>query len=96
MKLINYKRGYNNTFDCSIHGTIKMSRDEYDEMVMFLYKNENKVWNKDILYTDLANRIHFKGGFLCNIRTTTTEMVAKHFGLTNYKPNNYQIEVTDF
>lgn len=97
MKLINYKRGYNSTFDCSIHGTIKINREEYYKIVHYLYSVTTKLWNKDILYSDLARRIHIDKNkkFLINIRSTATKLLADKFNLTNYKAGNYQIEVTN-
>lgn len=99
MKLINYKRGYNNTFDCSIHGTIKMNRKEFDKALSYLFANQEKLWIPELLPKDLARRIFIKNsrgivqGFLVNIRTTATELIASRFNLKGYKKGNYQIEV---
>lgn len=95
MKLINYSLGYNDIFDCSIHGTIKITRSEFDDVVKFLYKNEDRLYlSKKILIEDLSRRIVTKKGFLINIRATATQLIAKKYNLKNYKNANYQIEVT--
>ena len=105
MKLINYKRGYNNTFDCSIHGTIKMNREEFDNAIEYLFndadriRKEHSYFSSELLKDDVARRIHIKNsrgisqGFLINIRVSATEALVKHFNVKGYKRNNYQIEV---
>lgn len=103
MKLINYKRGYNNTFACSIHGTIKMNREEFDNLVTFLYtdaiRSDHSYFNTQLLTEDLARRIFIKNskgivqGFLINVRVSATEALIKHFDIKGYKRGNYQIEV---
>lgn len=105
MKLINYKRGYNNTFDCSIHGTIKMDRKEFDSIVSYLYGDADKIrkdhayFNSQLLKEDLARRIYIRNnrgivqGFLINIRVSATEALVKQFNLNGYKRGNYQIHV---
>lgn len=107
MKLINYKRGYNNTFDCSIHGTIKMTRDEFDSMVKYLYQNagtikkEQEYFSPELLKEDLARRVYEKTkagivkSFLVNIRVSATQAVVNHFNIKGYKRGNYQIQVED-
>ncbi len=107
MKLINYKRGYNNTFGCSIHGTIKMERSKFDEVVAFLYRTRRWCDNtydlnywKRILSDDLANRVDIKKNgmvvsFLVNVRVSATEAIAKKWELDNYKLGNYQLLVTE-
>lgn len=96
MKLINYKRGYNNIFDCSIHGTIKMTLKEYDNVLTYLKYDKAKLWDSDIFAKDIKKAIYFDNGkkFLINIRSTATKLLADKFNLTNYKNCNYQIEVT--
>jgi hypothetical protein len=95
MKIINYNRGYNNTFDCSIHGTIKMDKNEWAtvyEWLMNGYQTE-KFW-KQILTGDIKRRIDFKHTIFMNIRVSATEALVKHFNLKNYKRGNYQIAVS--
>lgn len=106
MKLINYKRGYNNTFDCSVHGTIEMNREEFDNVVEFLAKNNgwwyqshSENFSRSMLSEDLARRVYIKNsrhivqGFYVNIRVYATEALVKHFNLKGYKRGNYQLKV---
>ena len=93
MKLINYKMGYNNTFDCSIHGTIKMSLKEYKKAIKYLKNNSVKWGYKYLLVEDLKRVIKLKNGFLVNIRVSATDKLVKKFDLSNYKVGNYQILV---
>ncbi len=91
MKLINYKRGYNNLFDCSIHGTIKMNVGEYLKVIDLMHKkNMFSTWT---LSRDLERKIFTKKGFYVNVRTTATDLIAKKWKLTNYKRGNYQLFV---
>jgi len=106
MRLINYKRGYNNTFNCSIDGTIEMNREKYDKMVSYLFNNadtirkDHEYFNSQILKEDLARRVYIKNsrgvsqGFLINIRLSATDAVVKHFNIKGHKRGNYQIRVT--
>lgn len=100
MKLINYKRGYNNTFDCSIHGTIKMTPIEFKQAVEYLERDADTMrknhayFNSILLKEDLERKINFARGFLVNIRVSATEALVNHFNLRNYKRGNYQIMVT--
>lgn len=91
MVLTNYKRGYIERFDCSIYGTIKMSVDEYRDVVHFL-RNRNYDW-KHVLESDLERRIETKKGFYANIRTTATGLIARKWKLKGYKNGNYQLFV---
>ena len=61
MKLINYKRGYNNTFDCSIHGTIKMTFEEWLEAYKYL-KNQRYDF-RFLLHKDIKREVKIKNGF---------------------------------
>lgn len=100
MKLINYKRGYNNTFDCSIHGTIKMTMGEWKQAEHYLIndadtiRKDHSYFNSQLLKEDVQRRIKIKNGFLINIRVSATEALVKQFNLKNYKRGNYQIEVS--
>jgi hypothetical protein len=101
MKITNYKRGYNNTFDCSIHGTIRMTREEWEEASRYLINDADRIrhnhryFNSGRLKEDIERKIITKHGFLINIRVDATAALVKHFNLKNYKRGNYQIEVSD-
>lgn len=96
MKLINYKRGYIEKFDCVIHGTIKMSLKEFDKVLSYLKFNKAKLWNDKVFEEDFKRRIYFNNGkkFLINFRTTATKLIADKWNLTNYKAGNYMLEVS--
>ena len=105
MKIINYNRGYNDIFECSIHGTIKMNREEFDQAVKYLFMDSDRIrkdheyFNSKLLERDLARRIHIKNkrgisqGFFVNIRVSATEALVKHFNLKGYKRGNYQLQI---
>jgi hypothetical protein len=106
MKLINYYRGNGTPFDCVIHGTIKMNREEFDKIVEYLFHSKDwwyqaytEDFAKEMLQDDLARRYFIKNskgsvqGFFINIRVNPTEAIVKHFGLKGYKRGNYQLEV---
>lgn len=99
MKLINYKRGYNSTFDCSIHGTIKMTAIEWEQVYNRLLAEADTIskyhryFNSQMLKDDVLRRIPTKTGYFINIRVSATEALVKIYNLRNYKRGNYQIEV---
>lgn len=92
-------------FDCSIHGTIKMDREEYDKAITYLHQDADRIrkdhayFNSEILREDLARRIYIKNkrgitqGFVINIRVSATEALVKYFNLKGYIRGNYQIQV---
>jgi hypothetical protein len=99
MKLINYKRGYINKFDCSIHGTIKTNTDEFAEAVVYLMRTPKMLeygseFMRDILKEDLKRKIAIKNGYLVNIRVKATDLIAEKYNLVNYRRGNYMFEVT--
>jgi hypothetical protein len=96
MKLTNYKRQHN-YFDCSIHGTIKMTGKEWAEVCAWLM-SRRKLFDsyggdfmKKIFIEDTNRQIKIKEGKLINIRVIATEALAEKWGLKNYKRGNYQI-----
>lgn len=100
MKLVNYKRGYNNLFDCSIHGTIYMTDDEWQTALKYISDKQGELdlyggstmWS--IFVRDTQRKYSDKKHSYLNIRITATKMLADHFNLTNYKKGNYQIAVS--
>jgi hypothetical protein len=103
MKLTNYRRGYNPLFECSIHGTIYMTRTEYDELVPHLYykySDSTHATDKELLSKDLSNRQKlFKNnkyvGFRINLGVTLTVLIVKRYELKGYKLGNYQLQVKE-
>lgn len=99
MKLINYKRGYNNTFNCSIHGTIKMTRVEFDQFYRHIRNNRelldkyNSEFYWKIFNEDIKRAINTKDSQIINVRVPATEELARHFHLRGYKKGNYQLEI---
>lgn len=100
MKLINYRYGYNNLFNCSIHGKIRMSTREWKKVYKFLLLGSKRwlpsyPWIKQILKEDIHRKIRYKNdkGYLINIRVPATDALVKKYKLNNYKLGNYSIEV---
>lgn len=103
MKVINYNYGYNNTFNCCIHGKIRMSYPEWVEAREYLQKvstlkkaaGSNEYWTStgNRLRNDLNRTIETKKAVLFNIRVTLTELLARKYGL-KIKRANYAIEIT--
>ena len=100
MKLINYKRGYNNTFNCSIHGTIEMTYKEWKEVFRrlkrsinpFKYYDDGRFY-KRIFFEDIQRAIITKRARYINIRVALTSWIVKKYGLTNYKRGNYKLRI---
>lgn len=108
MRIVNYKRGYSLSFDCVIHGTIKMSKEEFDKVVEYLYANADEIRERytyfqvDLLKDDLAKRIFKKDnsdnikGFFVNVRVGATEAIVGHFKPRGtYRRGNYQLYIDD-
>ena len=92
MKLINYNRGYNSHFECSIHGTIEMTEDEFKEVKAYLYKSDDYFHlSSGVLMRDMETKIITSKGFYVNIRVTATDLIARKYNLSNYKKGNYQL-----
>jgi hypothetical protein len=93
MKLINYNYGFNNTFNCSIHGKIKINYNEFKKIFEYLSNNNVKWGYKYLFNEDILNAIPIKGGYLFNIRVNATGLVVNHFNILGYKRGNYMFEV---
>lgn len=96
MKLINYNYGYNNTFNCSIHGKIIVTPREWKRAIAFLKRTRK--WAraythvdtyKQLLKEDLERKIEVKKGYYVNIRVPATQGIAEKFKLDKYKRANY-------
>lgn len=97
MKLINYNYGYNNTFNCSIHGKIIVSHNEWQKILKYLFNpsvTKDNFYRK-ILRDDIFREIQTKEGHLLNIRVTATEQIVKKFNLNGYKRGNYTFFITN-
>jgi hypothetical protein len=101
MKLINYKRGYNDTFECSIGGTITMSQEEWVRVKRYLIKKAKRLdvisgwtmWSK-VFARDCKQTITTpEGNTLLSIGVTLTEGIAQRYHLTTYKQCNYQLHI---
>lgn len=88
MRLVNYSRGYNAFFDCSINGRIIVSNGEWGAICQYARRY---AFNQG----DFSRFQSVRGGRWYNIRATATWKVAKRFNLKRYKPGNYVIEVTN-
>lgn len=97
MKLINYNYGYNNTFDCSIHGKITMTPKEFREVNKYLFNNAVKLYlGKNVLASDIQRTERTAKGYLINIRVDATNKLVNHFKPINhdrYKQANYMLEI---
>ena len=96
MKIINYNYGYNSAFNCSIHGKIIVSQEEWDGMIKYLFHPKVKSYYlyKNILKQDLQRWINTKKGRLYNIRVSATEKLIEKFGPgKGYKTGNYMFLV---
>lgn len=100
MKLINYRYGYSNFFDCSLHGKIIVTSTEWEKVKKFLLKTQKWIddsgyvgFYKKILREDLKRIQKVKSGFRCSIRVSATQGIAEQFGLKKYKRGNYVFEV---
>ena len=91
MKIINYNYGYNNDFDCSIHGKIVMTKKEWEKAKSYLLKAVKDSFWKNLLKEDISRTIETKEGKLLNIRVPSTEKLVERFKTTgrNYKQGRY-------
>lgn len=88
MRLINYKYGYNDTFNCSIHGKIILTQTELDH---FLKYHGKKLFD----VKDLSRRIETKKGYYINIRVDATEALVKFYKLEKYRRGNYALFINN-
>lgn len=97
MKIINYSRGYIDQFDCSIHGRILISEQEFGvikELIDNWEINDKDIthpWIADMARGDIERMMFNR----FNIRTTMTEYVVRkmpHNG--KLKRGNYYFEIT--
>jgi len=89
MKITNYKLGYNTIFDCSVHGTITMTKEEFRKALPIIKKHCAKDFNTCIT----KNYYIHKGIQYYNFGVTATSKLVDTYKLSNYKPSNYQIKV---
>lgn len=89
MKLINYKRGYFDKFDCVIHGTIEVSIEEFKKILPFIKKHcyDFEPSIRENFYIDS------KGNYYYSFGITPIEAIVKKYKLPRYKAGNYQIKV---
>jgi hypothetical protein len=94
MKLINYNYGYNNTFNCSIHGKIVVTKNEWSKIVKYLLHNKVTIFNWDfekrILKDDLQRKKQLDNiNTWYNLRVSATDLVVWKFNIKGYKRGNY-------
>ena len=96
MKLINYNYGYNNIFNCSIHGKLVVNKREWKNILKYLFNPAVKhcYLYKDKLKQDIKREIKTKAGSLINIRVIATEFAVKRFNIKNYKCGNFMFLIT--
>jgi hypothetical protein len=96
MRLVNYKRGYSDVFECSIHGTIYMSRNEFNKAFRYI-KRIKKYLGGDFYFNlfvqDTHRVVETKDYQLINVRITATQKIVQKFSLSGYKPGNYQLAI---
>lgn len=98
MTLRNYNYGYNQAFECSIHGKITCTRKEWYDALTFLHRGKNR-WmpsypHIDRQLTEDARRgVPTRDGMLYNIRVPATEVLANKHNLAGYKKGNYMFLV---
>lgn len=104
MKIINYKYGYIDTFSCSIHGKIVMTRAEWKKASKYLFNGgvlkkiqrrmqQFPIWElSGIIQKDIDRRIETKQGTLINIRVSPTEILVERFKPKGtFKRANYML-----
>ncbi len=92
MKLTNYKRGYINKFDCSIHGTIRIGKRNVATVIRLLSEMP-----EDCSYPWVSRlaleRLNIGDKSFC-LGVTATEYLVRCLGLKGYKNGNYQFIVS--
>ena len=92
MKLTNYKYGYINAFDCSIHGKIVATQKEWQDCLRYLLRlkpDTSYPFYKYMIKEDAKRQIKTKQGYIVNIRVWATGKIAKRYNLQGYKRANY-------
>ena len=97
MKLINHKK--DNAYDIDTYvmrGTIEMTQKEYAKAFLFLRAKYHKaVKNCDTYVRDsLSSLDMFRGTGYISLGVCATSLIAKKYGLKNYKDINYGIKIT--
>lgn len=100
MKLINYKYGHIPEFETCINGKIVMTKNEWKSARTYLLRASKSKrfmpsyrWVPQVLREDLKRTIKTQKGFILTIRVHLTECLVTKYNLSNYKRNNYMIEV---
>lgn len=101
MKLINRPYGYYQ-FDCVISGKIVVTPREWEDIKRhlrrtrkWLYSGHDYKWYKThVLEKDFVRGVPEKSGTAYNIRVDATAEIARKYGLSRYKRQNYVFYVT--
>jgi hypothetical protein len=91
MRLINYNYGYNNTFNCSIHGKIVVTQKEWERIEKYVLNPSvtKESFFRNILKGDIKRIVYTDTGTLLNIRVNATQAVVNKFNIKGYKRGNY-------
>ena len=97
MKLINRDLGYIPLFDCSIHGKILMTAEEWEKARKYLLGGgerwPHEPWIMPQIRADEKRMLVTRRGYMINVRVPATVALVEKFELENYKPGNYAIEI---
>ena len=91
MRLINYDYGYNNTFNCSIHGKIIVTQREWKKIEKYVSNPSvtKDIFSRRMLNADIKRIVYTKTGTLLNLRVFATEKAVDKFNIKGYKRGNY-------
>jgi len=99
MKLTNHNKNNHYTIDTfSIWGTIEINQKEYKKVYEFLMAKRDKaiIDVETYMRDSLENIKYFQNktaGDLFSFGVLATQLVAKKYGLKNYKKQNYGIKI---
>jgi hypothetical protein len=89
MKLTNYNKGYREKFDCSIHGTLEVNKEEFKKILPIIKKYcidyDNAIQKN--YYVDKQGNHYYSFGITPFIK------IVNKYQLKNCKDGNYQIKL---
>lgn len=89
MKITNYNIGYVQKFDCSIHGTLHVTKEEFKKILPVLKK-----YSYDFEDSITKNYIVDKfGNHFYSFGVTPMDKINAKYKLARYKRANYQIKL---
>ena len=96
MKLTNHRKDNSYTIDTYVmHGTIEMSRPEYQKVYLYLWGQYQKAIKDIETYKrdGLSSLGCTREKNLFSFGVVATKLIVKRFGLTGYKDQNYGIKI---